>query len=99
MSAVRPMATRMPLIAMTAVQALCKTAITKLDQLSQRVFATDGSTSGVACRLDCSGDSAKGTPLRRELFLQNQCEGKFAGISMQKQVGLGDEEVLRGKMR
>lgn len=66
---------------MTAVQALCRTAITKLDQVSQRLPVLDTSTSGDAAELDCSRDSVKSTPcFGKSMFLQVGTEEKFAGI-------------------
>jgi len=62
---------------MTAVQALCKTAITKPDQLSQRVLAVEDSASAETFELDCCGDSAKCAPVAPRVVLQS--EGKFCG--------------------
>ena len=78
------MTTRTPLMTMTAVQALCSTAITKPDQFSQRVLALEDSASAETFKLDCCGDSAKCAPLLRELFCR--VKAKFAGIWAQKQV-------------
>src|SRR5438046_4147464 len=71
------MTTRTPLMTMTAVQALCKTAITKPDQFSQCVLALEDSASAETFKLDCCGDSAKCAPVAPRVVLQS--EGKVCG--------------------